>query len=44
MPNDPVAPNSSSVDDLLEAYILNTSELRSCKAQIEFVKKALSND
>ena len=44
MPNDPVAPSSSSIDDLLEAYIANTTELRSCKAQLEFVQKAYSND
>ena len=44
MPNDPVAPSSSSIDDLLEAYITNTTELRSCKAQLEFVKRAYSND
>lgn len=44
MPNDPVAPSSSSIDDLLEAFITNTTELRSCKAQLEFVQKAYSND
>ena len=44
MPNEPVAPNSSSIDDLLEAYIANTTELRACKAQLEFVQKAYSND
>ena len=44
MPNDPVAPASPSVDDLLEAYIANTTELRACKAQLEFVQKAYSND
>ena len=44
MPNEPVAPNSSSIDDLLEAFIINTTELRACKAQIEFVQKAYSND
>lgn len=44
MPNEPVAPSSSSIDDLLEAYITNTTELRSCKAQIEFVQKAIQND
>ena len=44
MTNDPVAPASSSIDDLLEAYIANTTELRACKAQLEFVQRAYSND
>lgn len=44
MPNDPVAPASPSIDALLEAYIANTTELRACKAQLEFVQKAYSND
>ena len=44
MPNEPVAPASPSIDDLLEAFIINTTELRACKAQLEFVQKAYSND
>ena len=44
VPNDPVAPSSSSIDDLLEAFITNTTELRSCKAQLEFVQRAYQND